>query len=72
MVDQDFAGRVLPFDSNAARRTYAAIAEGCRAAGWPIMEADCKIAAIAHSHQSAIATRHVSDLDGCRIVVIDP
>ncbi len=71
MVDQDFAGRVLPFDSNAAR-SYAAIAAERRAAGRPIMEADCQIAAIARSHKAAVATRNVSYFEGCGIDVINP
>ncbi|BGE86356.1 hypothetical protein Ms3S1_27920 [Methylosinus sp. 3S-1] len=46
MITEDFAGRVLPFDS-AAAKAYAAIAASPRAAGQPIMEADCRIGAIA-------------------------
>jgi predicted nucleic acid-binding protein len=71
MVDQDFAGRVLPFDSNATR-SYAEIAVERRAAGRPIMEADCQIAAIARSHKAAVATRNVSDFEGCGVKVINP
>ncbi len=46
MIDEDFAGRVLPFDSRAAR-SYADIAVARRGAGRPILDADCQIAAIA-------------------------
>ena len=46
VVREDFAGRVLPFDS-AAAKAYAAIAASRRSMGRPILEADCQSAAIA-------------------------
>ncbi len=66
-----FAGRVLPFDSEAAR-AYAVIAVGRRAAGRPIHQADCEIAAIARSRGAAVATRDVDDFEGCGIDVVNP
>lgn len=66
-----FAGRVLPFDSNAAR-SYATVAAARRTAGQPISHADCQIAAIAHSAGAAIATRNVRDFEECGVEVIDP
>ena len=71
VVRQDFAGRVLPFDS-AAARAYAAIAASRRSAGRPILEADCQIAAIARARDAAIATRNAADFAHCGIAVIDP
>ena len=71
MIDQDFAGRILPFDSPAAR-CYAETAAARRAAGKPIMDADCQIAAIARACNAAIATRNVKDFEGCGIDVINP
>ena len=71
MIDQDFAGRILPFDSPAAR-CYAEIAAARRAAGKPIMDADCQIAAIARACGAAIATRNVKDFEGCGIDIINP
>ena len=71
MIDEDFAGRVLPFDS-AAARAYATIAAGRRAAGRPITEADCQIAAIALAFEATVATRNVADFEGCGIAVVDP
>ena len=71
MIDQDFAGRILPFDSPAAR-CYAEIAAARRAAGKPILDADCQIAAIASACGAAIATRNVKDFEGCGIDVINP
>jgi hypothetical protein len=71
MITEDFAGRVLPFDS-AAAKAYAALAASRRAAGQPIMEADCQIAAIARVRGAAVATRNVRDFEGCNIVIVDP
>lgn len=66
-----FAGRVLPFDSPAAR-FYARISAERRAAGRPISQADCQIAAIAYSVAAPLATRNVRDFEECGIEVIDP
>ena len=71
MIDQDFQSRVLPFDSLAAK-AYAEIAAQRRAAGRPIAEADCQIAAIARATDAPIATRNVKDFDGCGVRVINP
>ena len=71
VVREDFAGRVLPFDS-AAARAYAAIAVSRRSVGRPILEADCQIAAIARARDAAVATRNGADFEHCGIAVIDP
>ena len=71
MVREDFAGRVLPFDSVAAR-AYGAIAAARRSLGRPILEADCQIAAIARATSAAIATRNRADFEHCGIALIDP
>ena len=64
-------GRILPFDS-AAARAYAEIAAGRRAAGRPIGEADCQIAAISRSRRAILVTRNVRDFEGTGLPVIDP
>ena len=71
VLRREFAGRVIPFDTQAAR-AYAAIAAGRRAAGRPINYADCQIAAIARSVGASVATRDVGDFEGCGIDVINP
>lgn len=71
MIDQDFQGRILPFDT-VASRPYAEIAARRRAAGRPIAEADCQIASIARATDAPLATRNVKDFDGCGIRVINP
>ncbi len=71
MFREDFGGRILVFDSDAAH-PYARIAAARRRAGRPISHFDAQIAAIARSAGSAIATRNVTDYDGCGIRVINP
>ncbi len=71
MLAENFSGRLLPFDS-AAAKAYAAIAATRRAAGRAISTADCQIAAIAAAYGAAVATRNIGDFDGCGIAVIDP
>jgi predicted nucleic acid-binding protein len=66
-----FPGRILPFDSAAARE-FADIASTRRQAGRPISEADARIAAIARSRGASLATRNVADFTGCEIAIIDP
>ena len=71
MLNEDFAGRVLPFD-RAAAQAYAEIAAARRAAGHPISHADCQIAAIARSAGASVATRDEDGFQGCGIDVINP
>ena len=71
MLREDFAGRVLPFDREAAR-AYARIAADRRAAGRPISHADCQIGAIARSRGMAVATRNTRDFENMGVELIDP
>ena len=71
ILAEDFSGRILPFDSPAARE-FADIAVGRRRSGRPMSEADARIAAIARSRGAAVATRNVQDFADCDLVVIDP
>ena len=71
MLREDFEGRILPFDS-AAARSYAAIAAARRLAVRPAAQADGQIAAIAHCRGMAVATRNVGDFEDMGINVIDP
>lgn len=70
-IAEDFEGRILPFDTDAAK-TYAEIAAGRRSAGRPIAEADCQIAAIARAAGMPVITRNTRDFEGCGIDVINP
>lgn len=71
VLREDFRGRILPFDSVAAGE-YASIGAARKAAGRPISQFDCQIAAIARSHGAAVATRNIGDFQGCRVELIDP
>ena len=71
IFSQDLMGRVLPFDSAAARE-YAQIASTRRRAGRPMAEADAQIAAIARSRGAALATRNVEDFVDCELTVLSP
>lgn len=66
-----FFGRVLPFDSRAAL-IYADIAASRRAAGRPISQADCQIAAITRSRGGSVASRDIRGFTHCGIEVISP
>lgn len=71
MFAEEFAGRVLPFDSGAARE-FGIVAAARRRRGSPIATLDAQIAAIARSRGAAVATRNVADFADCGIEVIDP
>ena len=71
MFRDDFAGRILPFGSDAAR-PYARIGAERRRAGRPISHFDAQIAAIARSTGATVATRDAAGYDGCGVDVINP
>ena len=66
-----FAGRVLPFDCDAAR-AYAEIVAARRVLGRPVSQADGQIAAIARSRGMAVATRNIRDFQDMGVDVLDP
>jgi toxin FitB len=66
-----FAGRVLPFDIEAARR-YADLAVRARAAGRGFPTPDGYLAAIAAAHGFAVASRDTSAFNAAGLTVIDP
>ncbi|MCC5865680.1 MAG: type II toxin-antitoxin system VapC family toxin [Wenzhouxiangella sp.] len=71
MIEQDFAGRVLPFDRLAVR-AYAEIVADRRNTGRPIAQFDAQIAAIARSRDAGVVTRNVRDFSDAGLTVIDP
>jgi predicted nucleic acid-binding protein len=71
MFAEDFAGRILPFDEDAAR-AFAAIAASRRNQGRPITELDAQIAAIARSREAILATRNTADFEGCGVRLVNP
>lgn len=71
IFDEDFAGRVLGFDDQAAD-VYADIAASRKQAGRPISQFDAMIAAIARSCGAVLATRNTRDFIDCGIDLADP
>lgn len=71
IFEEDFAGRLLSFDSDAAD-LYATIAVSRKSAGKQISQFDAMIAAVARSAGATLATRNVKDFADCGITVIDP
>jgi predicted nucleic acid-binding protein len=71
IFNEDFAGRVLNFDCDAAD-AYAEIAASRKAAGKPISQFDAMIAAVARSRGAHLATRNVRDFVDCGIDIVDP
>ena len=71
MFEEDFAGRILPFDAHAAVE-YATLVADAEAKGRGIAMADAQIAAICRGHGASIATRNVRDFESSGIEVINP
>lgn len=71
MFDEDFAGRILPFDTDAAIR-YASLAAASEAKGRVADMADAQIAAIAVLYDAPVATRNVRHFDHLGVSVINP
>ena len=71
MFQEDFAGRILPFDS-AAVPDYVDITSTRRKAGKPISQFDAQIAAIARHRAVALATRNIQDFDHCDLALVNP
>ena len=66
-----FAGRILPFDSSAARE-FARIVADRRRLGRPIDSFDAQIAAIARARNMSLATRDTQDFADAGVALIDP
>lgn len=71
MFGKVLAGRILPFDENAAR-AFPEIAARRRARGRPITDLDAQIAAIAFSRGAILATRDTADFEGCGVRLVNP
>jgi predicted nucleic acid-binding protein len=70
-LEDDFEGRVLPFD-HAAATAAGAIAAKQRRAGRPVEIRDVQIAGIALARKAALATRNVRHFEGLGLTLIDP
>jgi toxin FitB len=70
-VEEDFEGRVLPFDEGSARAA-ADLGAKRRGAGRPLDFRDLEIAGIAASKGAPLATGNLRDFEGLSIGLIDP
>ncbi|APW40256.1 VapC toxin family PIN domain ribonuclease [Rhodoferax koreense] len=71
MLEEDFDGRILPFDGAAATR-YAWLAAQRERSGRPIGMADAQIAAICLGTHADLATRNTKDFAGLGLVLTNP
>lgn len=67
----DLAGRVLSFDSVAARR-FAEISATRKRRGLPLKEFDIQIAAVTRALGASLATRNTKDFEMSGITLINP
>jgi predicted nucleic acid-binding protein len=70
-LEEDFAGRVLPFDQAAAQAAGRIAAER-RRAGKTVEVRDVQIAGIATARKSAVATRNRRHFEGLGVDLLDP
>jgi len=70
-ITRGFTGRVLNFDSRAAKN-YGEIMGDRRESGRPMSTLDGQIAAIACSRGFAVATRNIKDFLDCGIEIVNP
>jgi predicted nucleic acid-binding protein len=71
LIEEDFNGRVEPFDATAAVH-YADLLSDRERAGRPISAADAQIAAICRKLRATLATRNTSDFEDTGIDLLDP
>jgi hypothetical protein len=71
MFAEDLGGRIVGFESDAAR-LFSKIAAHRRALGRPISHADAQIAAIARLRGAKLATCNVADFIDCGIDLVNP
>lgn len=71
LINDDFAGRVEPFDAMAAR-AYALVVTERETLGRPIDAADAQIAAICRARGATLATRNTKDFLDTGIELVDP
>ena len=71
MFQEEFPGRILPFDEEAAR-LFPKVVAARDTLGRPISQFDAMIAAIARTCGAAVATRNTADFEHCGIRIINP
>ena len=71
MLDEDFSGRVLSFDLEAAV-VYADLVAMRERQGLPMNVADAQIAAICLAHGATLATRNTKHFEGLGLTLMNP
>lgn len=71
IFEEEFAGRVLPFQGDAVAH-FARVVAVRRQAGSPIEGFDALIAAMTLAAGAQIATRDVSGFAGCSLTIVNP
>jgi predicted nucleic acid-binding protein len=71
ILAEAFAGRILPFDEEAARH-YGDVMGRRKEIGRPVGVLDGQIASIARANGCAVATRNVKHFVECGIEIINP
>jgi len=71
IFEDDLAGRVFPFDLDAARHSAVMATAAERAGRWCSM-ADAQIGAICRRHDARLATRNVKDFEALDIETVNP
>ncbi len=66
----EFEGRILPFDTDAAS-AYADLFAIRRKAGRPSTPLDLMIASVAHASGATMVTRNRADFEGCGLTLIN-
>jgi len=67
---EDFAGRILPFDIDAAK-AFGPIVARLKETGRGIPLFQIQIAAIARSRGAALATKHADSFKGCGVELVE-
>jgi predicted nucleic acid-binding protein len=70
-LEEDFDGRVIPFDESAAQ-VAGRMAAGRRLLGRTIEIRDAQIAGIAAARKASIATRNIRHFEGLGLELINP
>ncbi len=71
MLEEDFAGRIVPFDL-ASASVYATLAAQREREGLSVDLADAQIAAICLAHGASLATRNLKHFIGLGVALINP
>jgi predicted nucleic acid-binding protein len=71
MFEDDFDGRILPFDTKATA-VYAEIFAIRKRSGRPTAPYDLMIAAIARANGASMVTRDIGGFENCGLTLINP